>query len=407
MNIVSTPSSFLAGSCWNSKWCSDMWNSEDIGCPSVNQSSRPSAPRRPSVCPSVHPSTTFRSGDRQHRCRASPDAGLRCMQRAASLRLLRLWRWLRGVLQRTEGYLASDDGELAPSRRVGTVGRLGHHHQASRRGRGRGRYRCYLCHGMAVRRGHNSSRSISRSGFVTFVVAPYKAQFAWILPQNCVPLPLRAVRGVLGFRRFLSSWEFGRREIALRGFLVESERFWMAILAAGATSANQIASSSCPGLPGSSLRWRSGQIGARQQQPRAAAAASLLTSPDDGREFFNGRRTEGSVYGGYDARQSSTRCHCWSSQKAQGQEKKNGYPTAGYVPYVTWFREAWPYIQGHRGSTFVIVIPGEIVENRSALESILQVRHFWNLYQKLQTVAFVNIDRASRLTCVCVVSCRT
>lgn len=71
----------------------------------------------------------------------------------------------------------------------------------------------------------------------------------------------------------------------------------------------------------------------------------------------------------------STRCNCWSSQKGKGQEKKNGYPAAGNVPYVNWFREAWPYIQGHRGSTFVIVIPGEVVENRSALESILQVRH--------------------------------
>ena len=70
----------------------------------------------------------------------------------------------------------------------------------------------------------------------------------------------------------------------------------------------------------------------------------------------------------------STRCSCWSSQKGQGQEKKNGYPAAGNVPYVIWFREAWPYIQGHRGSTFVIVIPGEVVENRSALDSILQVR---------------------------------
>jgi hypothetical protein len=75
-------------------------------------------------------------------------------------------------------------------------------------------------------------------------------------------------------------------------------------------------------------------------------------------------------------RSESARCCCWSSQKRQGQEKKNAYPAAGgNVPYVNWFREAWPYIQGHRGSTFVIVIPGEVVENRCALESILQVRH--------------------------------
>ncbi|EFJ23058.1 hypothetical protein SELMODRAFT_175390 [Selaginella moellendorffii] len=40
--------------------------------------------------------------------------------------------------------------------------------------------------------------------------------------------------------------------------------------------------------------------------------------------------------------------------------------------YVHWFREAWPYIQGHRGSTFVIVVPGEILAKRETLDNILQ-----------------------------------
>lgn len=110
--------------------------------------------------------------------------------------------------------------------------------------------------------------------------------------------------------------------------------------------------------------WRNGQIGSTT---RAARRASLQTGrPDDARGFFNGRGV---------SEAGQVLCHCWSSQKVQsGQEKKNGYPATSNVPYVTWFREAWPYIQGHRGSTFVIVIPGEVVENRSALESILQVR---------------------------------
>ena len=101
-----------------------------------------------------------------------------------------------------------------------------------------------------------------------------------------------------------------------------------------------------------------------------------------------------------------TRCHCWSSQGRWGdssEENKNrngstngasngatngasngagngaphgvpnGSPTTNNLPYVNWFREAWPYIQGHRGSTFVIVIPGEVVENRAMIDSILQV----------------------------------
>lgn len=74
----------------------------------------------------------------------------------------------------------------------------------------------------------------------------------------------------------------------------------------------------------------------------------------------------------------SGRCHCWSPSQGTrpGLEGKSStwYPQAGVnIPYVNWFREAWPYIQGHRGSTFVVVIPGEVLENRSALESILQV----------------------------------
>lgn len=125
------------------------------------------------------------------------------------------------------------------------------------------------------------------------------------------------------------------------------------MLALGGGSANQILSHL------NTTRWRSDGIGVGLQSRRAS---------DDGRDFFNGSRRSSSGGG------ASISCQCWSSQKApQGQESKNGYATAGNVPYVTWFREAWPYIQGHRGSTFVIVVPGEVVENRSNLESILQV----------------------------------
>ncbi|KAL3688994.1 hypothetical protein R1sor_015303 [Riccia sorocarpa] len=40
--------------------------------------------------------------------------------------------------------------------------------------------------------------------------------------------------------------------------------------------------------------------------------------------------------------------------------------------FVQWFRGAWPYIQGYRSCTFVLVISGEVVADRSKIDGILQ-----------------------------------
>jgi amino-acid N-acetyltransferase len=40
--------------------------------------------------------------------------------------------------------------------------------------------------------------------------------------------------------------------------------------------------------------------------------------------------------------------------------------------FVGFFREAWPYIRGHRGSTFVVVISSEVVSGPH-FDRVLQV----------------------------------
>ena len=46
------------------------------------------------------------------------------------------------------------------------------------------------------------------------------------------------------------------------------------------------------------------------------------------------------------------------------------------VSFVNWFREAWPYVRGHQGSTFVLIISSEIIDSPS-FDGVCQVLIYW------------------------------
>ncbi|RZS21237.1 hypothetical protein BHM03_00053848 [Ensete ventricosum] len=63
---------------------------------------------------------------------------------------------------------------------------------------------------------------------------------------------------------------------------------------------------------------------------------------------------------------------CGSSDPDVENGLSEGHALRENEQFVGWFRQAWPYIRGHRGSTFVVVISGEIVDS-PYLDIILQV----------------------------------
>ncbi|GIL81500.1 hypothetical protein Vretimale_1003 [Volvox reticuliferus] len=54
-----------------------------------------------------------------------------------------------------------------------------------------------------------------------------------------------------------------------------------------------------------------------------------------------------------------------SAQASSGLSKQD------FAKFVQFFRQASPYVEGHRGKTFVIVVPGNVSANRTLLQSIM------------------------------------
>ncbi|KAK9810524.1 hypothetical protein WJX72_012135 [[Myrmecia] bisecta] len=66
--------------------------------------------------------------------------------------------------------------------------------------------------------------------------------------------------------------------------------------------------------------------------------------------------------------------HAASSSNGNGQATLAKKPETASQPnkFVQFFRSASPYIEGHRGKLFVLIVPGEVVEDKTALHPLLE-----------------------------------
>jgi len=77
-----------------------------------------------------------------------------------------------------------------------------------------------------------------------------------------------------------------------------------------------------------------------------------------------------------------------------------GLARADYGLFVKFFRGATPYIQGHRGRTFVIAIPGDVVDSPDLLDQLMEdvlVLHGLGVRLVLVVGARLKIDEAMRV----------
>lgn len=56
-----------------------------------------------------------------------------------------------------------------------------------------------------------------------------------------------------------------------------------------------------------------------------------------------------------------------SNEVPTGPSNSGALAKADYGKFVQFFRQASPYIEGHRGRTFVIVVPGDVSNSSSLL----------------------------------------